>query len=444
MFKESSALSKSVVGAIDEFKVVIQRKCDVFVKGGDNVNMVIQKSSWKTEEIDDHLNEEEPRESVEPESLEPLELDKVDEAKTGKFQQVTKFSQELTTNCKDYLKPIDQKEITSAEILPLYSPEELIKLIEEDLGIYGEVKKSNDVEDCDFDNGNNLTQTKGSHSQMLKEIGQSYDLSVFTKQEIGLFDIKTKVASNFHEVKSELAKYSTKEAFYECKKCPYKCKVKKSLKTHVMTKHEGVKFPCDKCPFVANNKETRYRHNLTEHRDLTFECVVCDKKFADLNTLRKHKKYTHEGLNFKCENCEYQGSTKQNDSITIERSDDVQGAVQALDKLMEDMIKSLEHIQEASGTEKCEKGIKSGEIGVDECDENLISETLSEDYEEVENCEHFKQSGHYIEMLEGNAFETPEEGLRISFDGCEGKPKEEIICKIPVMNGQMMFHLRKK
>ena len=57
MFKESSALSKSVVGAIDEFKVVIQRKCDVFVKGGDNVNMVIQKSSWKTEEIDDHLNE---------------------------------------------------------------------------------------------------------------------------------------------------------------------------------------------------------------------------------------------------------------------------------------------------------------------------------------------------------------------------------------------------
>ena len=62
------------------------------------------------------MNEEEPRESLEPESLEPLELDKVDEAKTGKFQQVTKFSQELTTNCKDYLKPIDQKEITSAEI----------------------------------------------------------------------------------------------------------------------------------------------------------------------------------------------------------------------------------------------------------------------------------------------------------------------------------------
>ena len=137
--KDLSTLTKSVVGAFDIGKMVIQRKCDVFVKGGDNVNtMDIQKSSWKIEEIGDHLKEEEPRESIEP-----LEL--AAEAETKKFQQVTKLSQELVTNCKDELQPIAQKEI-SAEILPLYSSEELIKLIEKDLGNYEEFKKSNDVE----------------------------------------------------------------------------------------------------------------------------------------------------------------------------------------------------------------------------------------------------------------------------------------------------------
>jgi hypothetical protein len=210
MFKNLLALPKNVVGAVDKSKVVVQRIFDVIVKTGYSV----QKYSLEPEEIDDQLNEE-----VLKENMKAFENDnEVVEAKPGESGQLVEKNpgngsdslvdefvdndartvceenllesidtQELMSSCKDDFQP----EVSSARcevctkennILPLYTPQELIKLIEEDLGMYEEVavKTHNedcevDMEDCEVDNSEPIEWITTERSYEMKETVQALD-----------------------------------------------------------------------------------------------------------------------------------------------------------------------------------------------------------------------------------------------------------------------------
>ena len=74
----------------------------------------------------------------------------------------------------------------------------------------------------------------------------------------------------------------SKEGFL-CKKCGFHSKWKKSIKTHIQTKHQGVRHFCEKCEFNAKL----------------------------LKDVKSHIKYEHEGVRYKCANCDYEAKLKQ-------------------------------------------------------------------------------------------------------------------------------------
>jgi hypothetical protein len=80
------------------------------------------------------------------------------------------------------------------------------------------------------------------------------DVLHFTEEEKELFlkkpriePEKMKIMSNSETITNSSA---TKVRNFPCEKCTYRGTTKKVLKQHILTKHEGVKFPCKECPFV--------------------------------------------------------------------------------------------------------------------------------------------------------------------------------------------------
>ena len=155
------------------------------------------------------------------------------------------------------------------------------------------------------------------------------DILDFTEEERKLFNEQPKIESDNLKImlnsETDSKQSMTKVRNLSCTKCPYKGTTNKTLKAHIMTKHEGVKFPCSDCPFISNTSKTRYMHTLTKHKGIKFECDVCYKEFADPSSLRKHKKYSHEGVRYKCNNCEFQGTTKGNLNVHERKNHGIHG-----------------------------------------------------------------------------------------------------------------------
>ena len=57
----------------------------------------------------------------------------------------------------------------------------------------------------------------------------------------------------------------TKNGKYQCQQCDYEASNSGHLRTHVESKHEGVRYPCDQCDYKATTEQSlNFKHN---HRD---------------------------------------------------------------------------------------------------------------------------------------------------------------------------------
>ncbi|XP_073978050.1 zinc finger Y-chromosomal protein-like isoform X2 [Rhodnius prolixus] len=80
-----------------------------------------------------------------------------------------------------------------------------------------------------------------------------------------------------------------KEPQFYCHFCPYKCKQKSGLKTHLKTKHGGSSFKCDVCL-----KTYKYKRNLTTHKkyeccqEPRFQCPHCPHRSRHKSSLKSH------------------------------------------------------------------------------------------------------------------------------------------------------------
>jgi len=92
------------------------------------------------------------------------------------------------------------------------------------------------------------------------------DILDFTEAERKLFNEQPKIEPDNLKImmnsETDSKQSMTKVRNLSCTKCPYKGTTNKTLKAHIMTKHEGVKFPCSDCPFISNTSKTRYMHTL--------------------------------------------------------------------------------------------------------------------------------------------------------------------------------------
>ena len=51
----------------------------------------------------------------------------------------------------------------------------------------------------------------------------------------------------------------------QCTYCDYKVSKNSSLREHIKSVHEGIKYPCDQCEYVAKIKRSLKKHVKNKH-----------------------------------------------------------------------------------------------------------------------------------------------------------------------------------
>ena len=98
---------------------------------------------------------------------------------------------------------------------------------------------------------------------------------------------------------------STKDGKYQCQECDYETRWSHALRTHVESKHEGVRYPCDQCDYKATQESNLKKHKKYKHEGVQYPCDQCDYKATQEIHLKRHKEYKHEGVRYPCDKCDY-------------------------------------------------------------------------------------------------------------------------------------------
>ena len=69
----------------------------------------------------------------------------------------------------------------------------------------------------------------------------------------------------------------------------------RSLKRHVESKHEEVRFPCSQCVYIATQASDLERHVESKHEGVRYPCPKCEFIATRASYLKKHVGKNHEG-----------------------------------------------------------------------------------------------------------------------------------------------------
>ena len=130
----------------------------------------------------------------------------------------------------------------------------------------------------------------------------------FTSDEIASIDNDTQMKDTVgvcgkKRKRSEV--FKTKDSKYEC----YETSWPGDLRTHVESKHEGIRYTCDQCDYKATLKKDRKKHKESQHEGVRYPCDKCDYKATEKSKLRIHKESKHLGVCYSCDDCQYKAST---------------------------------------------------------------------------------------------------------------------------------------
>ena len=76
---------------------------------------------------------------------------------------------------------------------------------------------------------------------------------------------------------------------------------KDSLKDHIKSVHEGVKYSCDSCHQTFSHRETVRKHFQSVYEGVRYKCDDCDQSFTFRSSLKEHYQNIHEGIRHKCD-----------------------------------------------------------------------------------------------------------------------------------------------
>ena len=93
---------------------------------------------------------------------------------------------------------------------------------------------------------------------------------------------------------------------YECGQCDYMATKQGNLKRHRQVKHEDPKYECDSCEYKTTQPEYLEMHTQSRHEGIRYSCDICDYSASRQDTIKAHKKHKHEGVRYTCNGCDYQ------------------------------------------------------------------------------------------------------------------------------------------
>ena len=93
---------------------------------------------------------------------------------------------------------------------------------------------------------------------------------------------------------------------FSCSGCAYKSAKKVNLIAHINAVHDGTEFSCEleACASKFTQKVHLQNHIRTDHEgQRRFRCTHCEYKAADQISLRRHIQSLHEGIRYQCTFC---------------------------------------------------------------------------------------------------------------------------------------------
>ena len=97
--------------------------------------------------------------------------------------------------------------------------------------------------------------------------------------------------------------------YFKCDDCDYVSNKKISLKVHVQSKHEGVRYPCDLCDYQATQRGRLRVHMLENIAEFSFLVKSVHLVFFTKTELRDHIRSVHGNnpqltLPYRCNLCD--------------------------------------------------------------------------------------------------------------------------------------------
>lgn len=186
-----------------------------------------------------------------------------------------------------------------------------LKEISKDVEFHSDVGKE-EPEVSDFDSTNyimpevaekNINDTNAErnmmqNSQLQKNEEGIFDCDQCQRQFTKMNSLKTHIQSIHEGVK------------YACDQCEYQATYQKNLIRHVQSKHEGVKYSCHKCDYQASFKSGLAYHVLSKHEGVKYACNQCDFQATQQSALKLHIQSMHEGIKYACSQCDYQATQR--------------------------------------------------------------------------------------------------------------------------------------
>ena len=104
----------------------------------------------------------------------------------------------------------------------------------------------------------------------------------------------TGLSDNMQIISNSKIKYKKNtEGRLVCDQCERQFSDHKTIRTHIESIHEGVKYPCNQCNYQATQKTSLEIHVKSKHEGMKFACDQCDFQSRWPNNLRRHKKENH-------------------------------------------------------------------------------------------------------------------------------------------------------
>ena len=100
----------------------------------------------------------------------------------------------------------------------------------------------------------------------------------------------------FNPLQSKPQRNKKRKGEYPCKECEYVATQAGNLKTHIESKHEGVRYLCSKCEYAATTASYLQRHFKSNHDGVRYPCSQCEYIATTTSNLMRHVENKHEGV----------------------------------------------------------------------------------------------------------------------------------------------------
>ena len=122
--------------------------------------------------------------------------------------------------------------------------------------------------------------------------------------------IKSELLLMGHPVEVENSIAAQYQYQFQCQLCDKRFKNDKTLKNHIESVHNGVKYNCEQCFKQFTDRGSLSKHIKAIHEGVRYECDQCGYIATQQGNLKIHIQSVHEGVIYTCpqKNCNYLGS----------------------------------------------------------------------------------------------------------------------------------------